>query len=463
MMTDSSFLWKATAFSVLTISISACSSGSKSPKFSASPDTYSVSEGGLIERSADAGVLSNDTLDASLSSQVSLLTNTIHGQLSLNANGSFSYQHNGSEGTSDQFTYQVVQGASTYTSSVSLTINPVDDPPQATPSICVTVANNATSANAQLSASDPDSDNNQITYSFSASDTNATIGTSDFGAEVIIDKTSGNLSYRLNGAKRRGADSFTYYAHSNGKASAAASVQVISRARIMPLGDSITEGVLSSGQPAYPQRAGYRRQLLQRLNDTGYTFDFVGSRNYGNALLSDADNEGHGGFNPIELRTGANKPDPDGNGPETADNYPGIFQALESNPADIILLHAGTNPSPSGFQPNEVTNLANAINNWETQGSNGVPTTVLLATIVRSENNPNPGVHPALNASSFNTTLRFLADRDDINLVEMENLLRQPSDFGADSIHPNTSGYNKMGDRWFEALTGEGGPLKKCD
>ncbi|MFB9413576.1 hypothetical protein ACFFSQ_36150, partial [Dactylosporangium matsuzakiense] len=54
--------------------------------------------------------------------------------------------------------------------------------------------------------------------------------------------------------------------------------------RVMPLGDSITEGTQVPG--------GYRIGLWQRLAAGGYRVDFVGSQYNGPSSLGDHDHEG---------------------------------------------------------------------------------------------------------------------------------------------------------------------------
>jgi VCBS repeat-containing protein len=61
------------------------------------------------------------------------LSNPLHGTLTLNANGSFTYVHDGSETTSDTFSYKVCDNATSSLCSgtvmVSITVNPVNDAP----------------------------------------------------------------------------------------------------------------------------------------------------------------------------------------------------------------------------------------------------------------------------------------------------------------------------------------------
>lgn len=63
--------------------------------------------------------------------------------------------------------------------------------------------------------------------------------------------------------------------------------------RVMPLGDSITDGVDVPG--------GYRIKLWQLMVAGGYTVDFVGSRSNGPAELFDHDHEGHPGWRIDQL------------------------------------------------------------------------------------------------------------------------------------------------------------------
>jgi VCBS repeat-containing protein len=92
-------------------------------------DNYSVDEGATLNVSAP-GVLSNDT-DEDLDPITAIkLTDPAHGTLTLNSDGSFTYVHDGSETTSDVFTYYAWDGASqSNTATVTITITPVNDAP----------------------------------------------------------------------------------------------------------------------------------------------------------------------------------------------------------------------------------------------------------------------------------------------------------------------------------------------
>src|SRR4051812_2880034 len=106
-----------------------------------------------------------------------------------------------------------------------------------------------------------------------------------------------------------------------------ASAQSNGGVRVMPLGDSITEGTQVPG--------GYRIGLWQRVTNGGYRVDFVGSQFNGPASLGDHDHEGHPGWRIDQI---------DAN----------ITGWLGATTPRTVLLHIGTNDVLQNY------NLANA-------------------------------------------------------------------------------------------------------
>ena len=109
--------------------------------------------------------------------------------------------------------------------------------------------------------------------------------------------------------------------------------------RIMPLGDSITQGI-ASGVSDEDYMVSYRKALWDLLVADGYEMDFVGSLNNGLAVFDDsdlADHEGHSGWRDdaiVNGRPGEGK----------------LEDWLIAERPNIVLLHIGTNgldPSPT--------------------------------------------------------------------------------------------------------------------
>jgi len=97
----------------------------------ANDDTGSVSQGGTLMEIAP-GVLANDSDPESniLAVNTIPITSPVNGNLTLNANGSFTYIHNGSETTNDNFVYEISDGnGGTDTASVHITITVVNNAP----------------------------------------------------------------------------------------------------------------------------------------------------------------------------------------------------------------------------------------------------------------------------------------------------------------------------------------------
>jgi len=111
--------------------------------------------------------------------------------------------------------------------------------------------------------------------------------------------------------------------------------------RVMPLGDSITEGTQVPG--------GYRIGLWQRTAAAGYRVDLVGSQFNGPTALGDHDHEGHPGWRIDQI---------DAN----------ISGWLGSTSPRSVLLHIGTNDVLQNYNlggaPNRLSTLIDHITVW---------------------------------------------------------------------------------------------------
>jgi lysophospholipase L1-like esterase len=196
--------------------------------------------------------------------------------------------------------------------------------------------------------------------------------------------------------------------------------------RIMPLGDSITYGTSSTGI------VGYRRPLYQLLLGAGYSVDFVGSQTHGSPEDFDRNHEGHSGWRADQIR----------------DN---ITAWLNSTPADVVLLHIGTNDISQGQTAsstrNEIGQILDLIDAWETTHNH---VWVVLARII-NRNDSRSGTTTTLNGLIQALADTRIAAGDKIVVVDMESALSYPGDL-SDTVHPNDTGYGKMADAWFAAI-----------
>ena len=141
-------------------------------------DSLTVAEGGTATTlvGGATSVLANDT-DGEASTLVSVLvTGPAHGSLTLNANGTFSYVHNGSDTTTDSFSYKPNDGtADGNTVSVAITVTPVNDAPTITglPGSAQAVTAGAAAALADFAVADADGAAASLTVTLTA--TNGTI------------------------------------------------------------------------------------------------------------------------------------------------------------------------------------------------------------------------------------------------------------------------------------------------
>ncbi len=195
---------------------------------------------------------------------------------------------------------------------------------------------------------------------------------------------------------------------------------------IMPLGNSITYGV---GEiPEADLITGYRQPLFQSLKSAGDYFDFVGNESTGLLVVPpyDIDHQGIPGITATEV----------------ADN---VYNWLVAHPAEIVLLHIGTNDDTTN--PVDVERILDEIDRYETD--HGKEITVVLARIINHKT-----YYP--NTTTFNDNVQAIAEAriaagDKIVLVDQESALNYATDMW-DDLHPKNIGYNKMAGVWMSAL-----------
>ena len=225
---------------------------------------------------------------------------------------------------------------------------------------------------------------------------------------------------------------------------------------VMPLGDSITyDNRINENRPV-GQRTAYRQQLWLDLQASGYAVDFVGSQIAGQDADPpfDPDNEGHPGWHA------------DGDPADTsiASHIYVWLKNLydEGHPADVILLHIGTNDISGGQDPadvaSEIGQTLDEIQRYETD--KGVDVWVILARIISRTDSLKAAT------TALNNQIQLIADAriaggNKLIVVDMEkdagliySIDSSPPYSGDmyDKLHPNISGYEKMAVKWFDGL-----------
>ncbi len=225
--------------------------------------------------------------------------------------------------------------------------------------------------------------------------------------------------------------------------------------RIMPLGNSVTRGSMCTNgniatcvENSDAEAIGYRYRLFNLMTSAGYNFDFVGVNNYGYGIFSDTENSGFDGIRSADLADVIQTGTSSFTGLVTSGPY------LNSYPADIILLHIGTNDVLAHLTSvSNVSRILNAIDTWEI--ANGKPVLVFVARILSKNGYPcntNPEI-TAFNNNLVSMVQSRINGGDHIVLVDMEcNAgIDYFNDF-VDQVHPNQAGYTKMGDLWFQSI-----------
>ncbi len=191
--------------------------------------------------------------------------------------------------------------------------------------------------------------------------------------------------------------------------------------RVMPLGDSITEGTQVPG--------GYRIGLWQRFTGSGHRVDLVGSQFNGPTGLGDHDHEGHPGWRIDQLDAR-------------------IVTWLRDTTPRTVLLHIGTNDILQNYNvagaPGRLSTLIDHI-------TATVPTAdVLVATIIPLANAGQEAAVRTFNAAIPGIVRSKVDAGKRVHLVDMHAALT-PADL-IDGIHPTATGYDKMAATWFTAL-----------
>jgi lysophospholipase L1-like esterase len=209
---------------------------------------------------------------------------------------------------------------------------------------------------------------------------------------------------------------------------------------IMPLGDSITDGLTSSG-------GGYRVELFRQAIGDGHDITFVGRQQNGpNGAAATIEGQpfprNHEGYSGATISTGGN---------QLANR---VDAALAANPPEIILLQIGTNNVYQGLPPD----LPNQLESLLDQIIEGAPDALIAVaqiTPLGAGAFPNNGVEeynaliPGIVQERINAGKHLIMVDQFTRIASNPNFVQQ---LVPDNIHPNDTGYAIMGETWYQAI-----------
>ncbi len=210
--------------------------------------------------------------------------------------------------------------------------------------------------------------------------------------------------------------------------------------KIMPLGDSITEG-------AQAELGGYRWPLENSLVDAGYVFDYVGSVRVGSPqTMPQPWHEGHGGFQ-IESADGGQQLE-----------GPVVDSAMRTYQPDVILLLAGTNNLnfPDTLYPDRTSAMYDRL---LAQIFTLSPRVGVVASPV-----PWKASVPSDQVAAFNDAVHAIVERyaDAGYHIAWVAGMTDAIDAGVenlpDGLHPSQPAYERMAGQWFQSIQSISGP-----
>jgi lysophospholipase L1-like esterase len=204
--------------------------------------------------------------------------------------------------------------------------------------------------------------------------------------------------------------------------------------KILPLGDSITEGFGASGNVG-----GYRIELFRQTVMASQNITFVGNLNNGPATVEGKTfpkkHEGHGGW--------------------TISQISGIADStLSTNKPDIVLLKIGTNDVNGTGAASAPTNLRNLID----QITIDVPSALLVvSSIIPIMNDTTNQKVKTYNATIPTAVSEAAAAGKHVIFVDSYAAFVADSSwktkYMTDNLHPNDAGYVVLGQTWYAAIS----------
>ena len=216
--------------------------------------------------------------------------------------------------------------------------------------------------------------------------------------------------------------------------------------KIMPLGDSITNGVEQS-EITLETQGGYRDKLWDKFQQAGINVDFVGSI----ATGPDGFDRDHNGFNgrTIDWLTKDNWSSRGG-------HSQGLRGTLADEQPDIIVAMAGTNDTYNDTVDKMVADLDKLIEKITRLS----PDTKLFVSTIPPIRTDAQSEARAQRAEDFNQKIPdivndWASQGRNVFFVDMTNSLTTDDIYSADvdnGLHPTDGGYEKIANLWYDAV-----------
>ncbi|HEX3044976.1 MAG TPA: malectin domain-containing carbohydrate-binding protein, partial [Bacillota bacterium] len=188
--------------------------------------------------------------------------------------------------------------------------------------------------------------------------------------------------------------------------------------KIMPVGDSVTAGIGSTGN------GSYRTDLYKHYTNAGLSIDFVGSQSSGPSSLPDKNHEGHSGWVISQIASNVN-------------NWLNTY-----NP-DVMLLMIGGNDTLQGTVP------TSALSSLIDQITNQKPNLYLFVAdyYYSLPSNQNYQLIVQYDAAIPGLVQQKANAGKHVYFVKLSDAQLSTSEY-ADGLHPTDSGYSKLATIW---------------
>ncbi|KAK3904393.1 hypothetical protein C8A05DRAFT_42499 [Staphylotrichum tortipilum] len=191
--------------------------------------------------------------------------------------------------------------------------------------------------------------------------------------------------------------------------------------RILPLGASITFGLMSS------DGNGYRKALRDKLRFDGWNVNMVGSRSGG--TMNDRDVEGWEGYRVDEIDAKARA----------------VVPLYKPN---VVLINAGTNDATQGYSVESTGDRMRTLINYIFDTTPNV--CVVLSALI--PNTVNPGNVALINSQYRTLAQELISNGKRLVLADFGDGWLTTADL-IDTTHPNDFGYKKMASQWHQAIS----------